>query len=65
MFARYTLYSSLMAQRGPACPGSGAEAEELHDVVAEYDEEGVFVYQAYNDAIADWALENGRLGGCV
>lgn len=29
----------------------------------EWDEEGVWVYQAYNDAIADWAIEHQRLGG--
>ena len=30
---------------------------------AEYDEEGVYFYQAYNDNIAFWALENQKLGG--
>merc|ERR1712194_573661 len=29
----------------------------------EWDAEGVFVYQAYCDEIADWALENQRFGG--
>jgi len=29
----------------------------------EWDAEGVYFYQAYNDAIADWALEHQRLGG--
>lgn len=29
----------------------------------EWDEEGVWVYQAFNDEIADWALENQTLGG--
>ena len=29
----------------------------------EWDEEGVYVYQAYNDEIADWALSNQRFGG--
>eukprot|EP00050_Salpingoeca_kvevrii_P008723 m.304716 g.304716 ORF g.304716 m.304716 type:complete len:230 (-) comp17240_c0_seq1:253-942(-) len=28
-----------------------------------FDEEGVYFYQAYNDAIADWALEHQKLGG--
>ena len=27
---------------------------------AEWDEEGVYFYQAFNDAIADWALEHQR-----
>jgi hypothetical protein len=30
---------------------------------AEWDEEGVFFYQAYNDEIADWSLEHQKLGG--
>lgn len=29
----------------------------------EWDHEGVYVYQAYRDAIADWALEHQRFGG--
>jgi hypothetical protein len=29
----------------------------------EWDEEGVYVYQAFNDAIADWALEHQQFGG--
>jgi hypothetical protein len=30
---------------------------------AEWDEQGVFFYQAYNDEIADWSLEHQQLGG--
>ena len=30
---------------------------------AEWDDEGVFVYQAFKDSIADWALENQQFGG--
>ena len=30
---------------------------------AEWDEEGVYVYQAFNDQIANWAIENQRFGG--
>ena len=30
---------------------------------AEWDEEGVYVYQAFKDGIANWALENQRYGG--
>ena len=29
----------------------------------EWDEDGVFVYQAFKDSIADWAMENQRFGG--
>ena len=29
----------------------------------EWDEEGVSFYQAFNDKIADWAVENQRFGG--
>ena len=38
-------------------------ATELQERVfeAEWDEEGVYFYQAFNDAIADWALEHQRL----
>ena len=34
----------------------------MHERVfeAEWDEEGVYFYQAYNDPIADWAIENQR-----
>ena len=37
-------------------------ATELQERVfeAEWDEEGVYFYQAFNDAIADWALEHQR-----
>jgi len=31
--------------------------------VAEWDEGGVFFYQAFKDEIADWALQNQKLGG--
>ena len=30
---------------------------------AEWDDEGVYFYQAYNDKIADWAMKNQTLGG--
>lgn len=30
---------------------------------AEWDEDGVYFYQAYNDEIADWAIEHQQLGG--
>jgi len=31
--------------------------------LAEFDDDGVYFYQAYNDDIADWSLMNRRLGG--
>eukprot|EP00405_Crypthecodinium_cohnii_P002606 CAMPEP_0194757966 /NCGR_PEP_ID=MMETSP0323_2-20130528/11350_1 /TAXON_ID=2866 ORGANISM="Crypthecodinium cohnii, Strain Seligo" /NCGR_SAMPLE_ID=MMETSP0323_2 /ASSEMBLY_ACC=CAM_ASM_000346 /LENGTH=242 /DNA_ID=CAMNT_0039678113 /DNA_START=76 /DNA_END=804 /DNA_ORIENTATION=+ len=31
--------------------------------MAEWDEEGVFLYQAFNSEIADWALEHQQFGG--
>ena len=34
-----------------------------HVFMGEWDEEGVFFYQAFKDAIADWALEHQRFGG--
>jgi hypothetical protein len=47
--------------------GGGAGVVDLHSAVqtveAEYDDEGVFFYQAFNGAIADWALANQRFGG--
>ena len=41
-----------------------AEVREApQEFIGEWDDEGVWVYQAYNDAIADWAVEHQRLGG--
>lgn len=41
--------------------------ESISDIVqtfdGEWDEEGVFVYQAFNDEIANYALEHQRFGG--
>eukprot|EP00039_Didymoeca_costata_P025305 m.12903 g.12903 ORF g.12903 m.12903 type:complete len:230 (-) comp4751_c0_seq1:323-1012(-) len=39
--------------------------EELsdHKFHGEWDDEGVFVYQAYKDSIADYAIEHQKLGG--
>ena len=41
----------------------GPQHDETQTFVGEWDEEGVYVYQAFNDAIADWALEHQRFGG--
>jgi len=44
----------------------GSDTQSQHDVqvfVGEWDDEGVFVYQAYNDCIADWALAHQQFGG--
>lgn len=40
-----------------------SSSSETRVFVGEYDEEGVYVYQAYNDAIADYAVEHQRFGG--
>ena len=36
---------------------------EIREIRAEWDEEGVWVYQAYNDTIAEWSLKHNQLGG--
>lgn len=61
----------------PAPPAAevapGASADEaasgsddhpgLHRFVGEWDDEGVYFYQAFNDEIADWAVEHQKFGG--
>lgn len=42
-------------------PGLGGMRR--HTFVGEWDEEGVFFYQAFNTSIADWAVENQKFGG--
>ena len=39
------------------------ESAKVQVFNSEWDEEGVFVYQAFKDSIADWALENQKFGG--
>jgi len=34
-----------------------------HEIRADFDDQGIWVYQAYNSSIADYALENQKLGG--
>ena len=36
---------------------------EIRDIEADWDDEGIFVYQAYNQDIAQWALQHQKLGG--
>ena len=36
---------------------------DVHTIRADWDEEGVYFYQAYNQKIADFALETGNFGG--
>ena len=43
---------------GDACP-----TPWTHVFEGEYDDDGVYFYQAFNDAIADWAVEHQALGG--
>ena len=40
------------------------DENEAYTFSAEHDDDGVYFYQAYNDGIADWAVEHGTLG-CV
>ena len=40
-----------------------ATSDRVQVIEAEFDEEGVYFYQAYNDAIATWAVGHQRLGG--
>mmetsp|Transcript_22145 Transcript_22145/g.36645 ORF Transcript_22145/g.36645 Transcript_22145/m.36645 type:complete len:219 (-) Transcript_22145:1656-2312(-) len=37
--------------------------QQVQVINTEWDDEGVYFYQAYNDEIADWALEYQTLGG--
>ena len=39
------------------------DQDETYTFKAEYDEDGVWFYQAYKEGIADWAVEHGTLGG--
>lgn len=55
-----------MAALQDRAPGNISEAPTASDrqvFVGEWDEQGVYVYQAYCDDIADWALAHQRLGG--
>ena len=40
-----------------------AEDSRVQEFRADWDEHGVWFYQTFKDSIADWALENQRLGG--
>ena len=39
------------------------EGSEVHVFNAMWNEKGVWFYQAFNAAIADWAVEHQRFGG--
>ena len=39
------------------------EPKLTRTITAQYDDEGIVIYQAYNDEIADYALANNRFGG--
>jgi hypothetical protein len=45
-----------------AADGAGAAAA-THVFLCDWDDEGVWLYQAFKDAIADWAVEHQRFGG--
>ena len=51
------------AQRDPEFAQSRLPEEGVHELRAEFDEEGVWFYQAFSDAIADYAVANRRFGG--
>lgn len=40
-----------------------AERGEVHVFRGQWDEQGVYFYQAYKPEIADWALQHGHFGG--
>eukprot|EP00820_Chromera_velia_P029346 Cvel_98.t2-p1 / transcript=Cvel_98.t2 / gene=Cvel_98 / organism=Chromera_velia_CCMP2878 / gene_product=hypothetical protein / transcript_product=hypothetical protein / location=Cvel_scaffold8:58216-58977(-) / protein_length=254 / sequence_SO=supercontig / SO=protein_coding / is_pseudo=false len=44
-------------------PKALLESEEVQVFEGEWDAEGVWVYQAFRDEIADWALEHQNFGG--
>lgn len=66
---------ALTTAAAPSCPracegvevalpgGGGPDPGGSFPFVAEWDEEGVFFYQAFNEEIADWALQHQRFGG--
>jgi len=56
------------AEAAPDVSGDGAVSDSQdhlgqHQFVGEWDDEGVYFYQAFNDAIADWAVEHQTFGG--
>jgi len=42
---------------------ASSSTEGLQEFVGEWDAEGVYLYQAFSDEIADWALAHQRFGG--
>mmetsp|Transcript_70639 Transcript_70639/g.155823 ORF Transcript_70639/g.155823 Transcript_70639/m.155823 type:complete len:248 (+) Transcript_70639:50-793(+) len=54
MFRRIRSHSTSVMERSES---------EKHVFVAEWDEEGVFFYQAFNKQIANWAVKEQRFGG--
>ena len=59
MLVRHSIHSfkknSQMAERN--------QTEFVQIFEAQFDNEGVYFYQAYNDDIANWALEHQKFGG--
>jgi len=43
--------------------GDSHDQPGQHEFVGEWDDEGVYFYQAFNGAIADWAIEHQKFGG--
>lgn len=57
--------AAAVVARAAAVDGStdGQLDHDLQVFHGEYDDEGVYVYQAYNDEIADWAVAHQQFGG--
>jgi hypothetical protein len=49
--------------RKPAAPALSVGFSHAHVFRGNFDDEGVYFYQAYNDTIADWAVDHQTLGG--
>merc|ERR1740121_3005493 len=57
------LQSPMQKQVGTGQVKKEKSMEMSNMFIGEWDEEGVFFYQAFNKEIADWALENQKFGG--
>merc|ERR1712176_1745477 len=53
----------MQKQVGTAKVKKEKRMEMANMFIGEWDDEGVFFYQAFNNEIADWAVENQKFGG--
>lgn len=51
------------SQHGNLTESGGGGQVVVQEIRADYDDEGVWFYQAFKDSIADWAVEHQTLGG--